>query len=165
MLLLLRSSTCTCNRYRSQLRLTEAAKQIPMFAGQTKLAHLWQQAQRVIQLLDLVDLCYPTGSGHIIFDNLSTHMTDEVVDWFEEHPRWKAHFTPTHASWLNQIECAFAELQRCVLARGSFSSTEDLRVKVYEYLWWHNELAKPFQWSYRPKSWSNNSGQTSGGRH
>lgn len=68
-----------------------------------------------IDLLDCVDACYPTGSGHIIMDDLSTHTTDEVLEWFEEHPRWKVHFTPKHASWLNQIECAFSELQRRAL--------------------------------------------------
>lgn len=118
-----------------------------------------------VQLLDLVDACYPTGRGHIVLDNLSTHTTDEVLDWLEEHPRWTLHFTPTHASWLNQIECAFSDLQRRVLARGSFPSKEDQRQKVYEYLWWRNENGKPFRWSYRPKSWSVNPDNTSGGRH
>lgn len=118
-----------------------------------------------IDLLDLVDACYPTGCGHLIVDNLSTHTTDEVDDWLDEHPRWKLHFTPKHASWLNQIECAFSDLQRYVLARGSFSSKVDLREKIYAYMWWHNETGQPFRWSYRPKSWSTNPGQTSGGRH
>jgi transposase len=118
-----------------------------------------------VQLLDQVDICYPTGSGHIILDNLSTHTTDEVLDWLEEHPRWTLHFTPKHASWMNQIECEFADVQRCVINRGSFSSKDDLQVKVYEYLRWRNETAEPSRWSYRPKSWSVNSGQTSGGRH
>ncbi|MFT3763961.1 MAG: IS630 family transposase [Minicystis sp.] len=55
-----------------------------------------------IQLLELVDACYPTGRGHIICDNLSDHDTDDVIEWFEEHPRWTRHFTPKHASWLNR---------------------------------------------------------------
>jgi transposase len=75
------------------------------------------------------------------------------------------HFTPKHASWLNQIECAFSDLQRCVLNRGSFDSKEDQQQKIYEYIWWHNENGKPFTWSYRPKSWSDNPAPTSGGRH
>jgi transposase len=115
-----------------------------------------------IVLLDWVDACYPTGSGHIIMDNLATHATDEVLEWFEEHPRWRMHFTPKHASWINQIECAFSDLQRRVLGRGSFSSKEDLQQKLYQYIRWHNERGRPFKWSYRPKSWSANSGGTSG---
>ena len=119
-----------------------------------------------LDLLDLVEACYPTGNGHIILDNLSTHTTDEVLDWLEEHPRWKLHFTPKHASWMNQIECAFSDLQRHVLARGSFSSKDDLRAKIYAYMWWHNETGQPFRWSYRPKSWSAaNPGETSDRRH
>jgi hypothetical protein len=118
-----------------------------------------------VQLLDLVDACYPTGNGHFVLDNLSTHTTDEVFDWFEEHPRWKLHFTPKHASWMNQIECAFSDFRRCVLARGSFSSKNDLREKGRDYMLWKNETGRPFEWSYRPKSWSTNPGHTSGGGH
>ena len=118
-----------------------------------------------LQLLDLVDACYPTGRGHIILDNLNTHTSEDVHEWIEEHPRWTLHFTPKHASWLNQIECAFSDLQRCVLNRGSFDSKEDQQQKIYEYIWWHNENGKPFTWSYRPKSWSDNPAPTSGGRH
>ena len=61
-----------------------------------------------VQLLDGVDQCYPTGRGHLVCDNLFDHNTDDVLDWLEEHPRWTMHFTPKHASWLNQIECAFS---------------------------------------------------------
>jgi hypothetical protein len=83
----------------------------------------------------------------------------------EERPRWQVHFTPKHASWMNQIECAFSILQRRVLQRGSFSSKDDLRDKLYQYMWWHNEREHPFKWSYRPKSWSTNPAQTSCERH
>jgi transposase len=113
----------------------------------------------------VVDVCYPTGNGHIVCDNLSAHDTDDVLDWFEEHPRWTRHFTPKHASWMNQIECAFSILARRVLARGSFASTDELREKIYAYLLWHNEFGRPFRWSYRPKSWSTKPGYTSDARN
>ncbi len=45
--------------------------------------------------------------------------------WFDEHPRWTRHFTPTPASWLNQIECWFSILARHILRRGSFTSTDE----------------------------------------
>jgi transposase len=122
-------------------------------------------AATFIDLLNVIDTCYPTGRGHIICDNLSMHDTDDVLDWFDEHPRWTRHFTPKHASWLNQIECAFSILDRRVLARGSFASKDKLRDKIYAYLLWHNEGAHPFRWSYRPKSWSENPGHSSAGRH
>ena len=52
------------------------------------------------------------------------------LDWLEEHPRWTMHFTPKHASWLNQIECAFSILQAKVLARGTFTSLDELRAAL-----------------------------------
>jgi len=118
-----------------------------------------------VQLLDLIDACYPTGRGNIVCDNLSAHDTDDVVEWFEEHPRWRQHFTPKHASWLNQIECAFSILHERVLKRGSFTSLQDLQERIYAYLVWHNETDQPFEWSYRPKSWSEKHAQTSDWRH
>lgn len=122
-------------------------------------------AAMFVELLDLIDACYPAGRGHIVCDNLSAHDTDDVLDWFDEHPRWKRHFTPKHASWLNQIECMFSILTKHVLARGSFVSCEELQEKIYAYMLWFNETAQPFEWSYRPRSWSRKSDKTSGGRH
>lgn len=108
-----------------------------------------------VDLLDLADVCYPEGRGHFVCDNLSAHDTDDVLDWLEDHPRWTMHFTPKHASWLNQIECAFSFVGRHVLARGSFVSLEELRQCVHDYMIWFNQQpAPPFKWSYRPKSWS-----------
>jgi transposase len=106
-----------------------------------------------VDLLDVIDECYPSGRGHIICDNLSAHDTDDVFAWFEEHPRWTRHFTPKHASWLNQIEDMFSIVQSRVLARGSFRSTDELCERIYEYMLWHNDTSQPFNWTYRPKSW------------
>lgn len=106
-----------------------------------------------VDLLNVVDVCYPRGRGHLVMDNLSAHDTDDVLDWLDDHPRWTRHFTPKHASWLNQIECAFGILDRRVLARGSFISTDDLCDKIYAYMLWHNRTDQPFHWSYRPTSW------------
>jgi transposase len=116
-----------------------------------------------IDLLDIIDTVYPSGRGHIIMDNLSAHDTSEVNEWFDEHPRWTRHFTPKHASWLNQIECWFSILGRHVLARGSFTSPDDLAAKIDAYVEWYLKTDQPFQWSYRPKSWRMD-GQTSGER-
>ncbi|HVS61303.1 MAG TPA: IS630 family transposase [Gemmatimonadaceae bacterium] len=106
-----------------------------------------------VELLDVIDTVYPAGPGHIIMDNLSAHDTPDVNEWFDEHPRWTRHFTPKHASWLNQIECWFSILGRHVLARGSFTSQEELAAKVDAYVEWYLKTDQPFHWSYRPKSW------------
>ncbi len=116
-----------------------------------------------VELLDAVATCYPRGKGHLICDNHSAHKTEDVLDWLDANPRWTLHFTPKHASWLNQVEHFFSILQRRVIARGSFTSKEDLAEKVTRYILWHNERGRPFRWSYRPRSWSEESAQTSGG--
>jgi hypothetical protein len=79
-------------------------------------------------------------------ENLSDHDTDNANQWFDDHPRWTRHFTPKHASWLNQVEDAFSILQSRVIARGSFTSKDDLRDKIYAYLGWHNQTDQPFHW-------------------
>ena len=112
-------------------------------------------SQTFVELLDFVAWSYPKGRGHFVCDNLSAHDTDDVHDWLEEHPRWQLHFTPKHASWLNQIECAFSLFGRQVLARGSFESTDALQRLSYQYLLWFNALNEPaFEWSYRPASFN-----------
>lgn len=106
-----------------------------------------------VDLLDVVDRCYPTGRGHIIVDNLSDHDTPDVHEWFDEHPRWTLHFTPRHASWLNQIECAFSILGRQLLARGSFHSVDALKDAIYRWMLWFNaQQQPPFHWTYRPSA-------------
>ena len=107
-----------------------------------------------VELLDVIEAVYPPGRGHIIMDDLSAHDTPDVNEWFDEHPRWMRHFTPKHASWLNQIECWFSILTRQLLARGSFTPTDDLAAKIDAYVAWYLQTDRPFRWSYRPKSWA-----------
>lgn len=82
-----------------------------------------------IRLLDHLDSELPEVAGQqivAISDNLSTRDTQEVTDWLEAHPRWSFQFTPTHASWLNQIEIFFSILYRRLLRHGAFTSEQDL---------------------------------------
>lgn len=61
------------------------------------------------------------------------------------------HYTPVHASWLNQIEIWLSILARKVLRRGSFASVEDLQAKVLAFIEYYNRtMAKPFRWTYKP---------------
>ena len=94
----------------------------------------------------------PQGKAvHAILDNLQVHKTPEVVTWLEAHPRWSFHFTPTHASWLNQIELFFSILSRRLLRRGVFSSTADLKAQLLAFIERYNPTAKPFAWTYAGK--------------
>lgn len=84
---------------------------------------------------------------HIVLDNYATHKTAEVTAWLEKHPRFKLHFTPTSASWMNLVERFFAEITTKRIRRGSYSSVEDLEEAIYDYLLRHNTKPKPFVWS------------------
>lgn len=88
---------------------------------------------------------------HAILDNLQVHKTPEVEAWLEAHPRWRFHFTPTHASWLNQLELWFSILSRRLLKRGVFKSQADLKAKLLGFIERYNPTAKPFAWTYEGK--------------
>lgn len=84
---------------------------------------------------------------HLVLDNYATHKTPEVKAWIEKHPRFKLHFTPTSASWLNLVERFFAEITARRIRRGSYSSVDELEAAIFDYLLLHNARPKPFVWS------------------
>jgi transposase len=113
-------------------------------------------------------------SIHIVLDNLNTHyhaLTCQVVADFchctmgpietgrqrkdflaDPSKRVVFHFTPSHASWLNQIEIWFSTLVRKVIRRGDFSSVDDLQDKIIRFIEYYNDyLAKPYKWTYTGK--------------
>ena len=85
---------------------------------------------------------------HVILDNYCTHKRND--DWLAQFDgRVRFHFTPTSASWLNQIEIVFSLLQRKTLNGGSFKSKEELSAAIEAFIERHNENAKPFRWRKR----------------
>ena len=82
-----------------------------------------------------------------VFPLNATHKTPEVKTWLEKHPRFKLHFTPTSASWLNLVERFFAEITTKRIRRGSYTSVDDLEDTIYDYLAQHNAKPKPFTWT------------------
>jgi len=85
---------------------------------------------------------------HVILDNYSPHKRND--DWLAKFEgRVQFHFTPTSASWLNQIEIVFSLLQRKALNGGSFKSKDQLREAIEAFFRRHNERAKPFRWRKR----------------
>jgi transposase len=89
-----------------------------------------------------------TREIHVIVDNLAAHKTKGVQAFLETHPRVHLHFTPTYASWLNQVELWFAKIERDLLARGIFTSLPDLARKIRRYIARYNENPKPIRWVY-----------------
>ncbi len=85
---------------------------------------------------------------HVILDNYSTHKKND--DWLAKFEgRVQFHFTPTSASWLNQIEIVFSLLQRKALRGASFKNKDQLREAIDAFIKKHNERAKPFRWRKR----------------
>lgn len=101
-----------------------------------------------IRFLELIDRETPRDKDlHMILDNLQVHKTPEVNAWLERHPRFHLHFTPTHASWLNQIEIWFSILGRRLLRRGIFTSKEDQAQQIAAFIEKYNRTSKPFAWT------------------
>jgi transposase len=84
---------------------------------------------------------------HLVMDNYGTHKTPAIKAWFARHPRFQVHFTPTSASWLNQVERWFATLTQKYLRRGTHRSTRQLEQAIRDYLAVHNANPKPFVWT------------------
>jgi len=113
-----------------------------------KTARRHTSAEFVSFLEDIV-ASQPAGKViHVIADNLWAHKTKLVDAFLEAHPNVSMHFTPTYSSWLNQVENWFAKIQRHVIARGVFSSLNDLRVKLLRYIRHYNKTATPIKWTY-----------------
>jgi putative transposase len=83
---------------------------------------------------------------HIVLDNYSTHKHANVKGWLARHPRYHLHFTPTYASWLNQVERWFGIITQRAIRRGSFRNVRELVVKIEQFVAAYNKNAKPFMW-------------------
>jgi transposase len=101
-----------------------------------------------MRFLKRLNRAYQGRELHLVVDNLSTHTHANVVAWLDKHANIHLHFTPTHASWLNQVELWFLKIERDAIARGVFTSLTDLRRKLMRYIKQYNKTATPFRWAY-----------------
>ncbi len=99
-----------------------------------------------LAFLRQVARAYPTGDLHVVLDNVSSHKTPEVRSWLERHPRITFHFTPTSASWMNQVETWFGILTRKAIRRGSFRSVRELVAMIEAFTRQWNDGSSPFHW-------------------
>lgn len=83
---------------------------------------------------------------HLLADNVSVHHGKLVRRWLAEHPRFVAHFTPVHCSWMNPVEQWFSILRRKRLRNPSFADTAALSTAIEQFITQWNERAHPFAW-------------------
>lgn len=106
--------------------------------------------QEWLKFLPLIDETIPSALQlHVICDNYGTHKHDKVQRWFQRHPRFHVHFTPTGSSWLNMVERFFRDLTQNRLRRGIFRDVEELITAIETYIDHHNDNPKPFIWTAR----------------
>ena len=106
------------------------------------------RAREFRAFLDEVESNLPADLDiHVVMDNASSHKTKLIRDWFAKRPRWHSHFTPTSASWLNQVERFFALLTEQQIRRGVHRSTAELEAAIERYIEAHNRDPKPFRWT------------------
>jgi transposase len=84
---------------------------------------------------------------HLVCDNYATHKTPAVKRWLAKNKRFKMHFTPTSASWLNLVERFFADITENAIRRGVFKSVAELETAITDYLAVRNAAPTPFTWT------------------
>jgi transposase len=98
--------------------------------------------------LDEIDRSVPPDlEVHLVLDNLRTHKTGTIRDWLAKRPRYRLHFTPTSASWLNLVEGWFALLTLRQLRRGVFPTVEALEAAIRRHIEATNVDPRPFVWT------------------
>ncbi|MHB1939423.1 MAG: IS630 family transposase [Candidatus Dormibacteria bacterium] len=106
--------------------------------------------QDFLRFLRLVDRTYPRRQVHLVLDNYAPHKHPAVQEWLRHHPRFHLHFTPTSASWMNQVETWFSLLERKAIRRGVFHSVAALRTAIQRFLDAWNDHKHPSTWVKRP---------------
>lgn len=104
--------------------------------------------QEFLQFLTHIDANVPTDLDiHLVLDNYSTHKHATVKRWLAARPRYHLHFTPTYASWLNQVEIWFNIVTQKAIRRGSFRSVKALVDNIASFERRYNPSAHPFIWT------------------
>jgi transposase len=127
--------------------------------GQVKAGHYKRRRRReFLDFMNEVIAEHPEQEIHVVLDNLNTHKPKHD-GWLARHKNVQFHYTPTHASWLNQIEIWFSILTRRALQGASFTSPQQVRSAIDLFIAAYNQKAAPFEWrktEVHPKSLKKN---------
>jgi transposase len=104
-----------------------------------------------LTLLAHLDLSLPPTitTIHLLADNVSVHHGQSVQQWLATHPRFVAHFTPVHCSWMNPVEQWFGILRRKRLRAPNFTDLAALQRAIHQFIAEWNAIAHPFRWTAR----------------
>ena len=123
--------------------------------GLVKTGHFKRRRRRqFLSFMNELVVDYPDQEIHVILDNLNTHKP-KIDRWLPKHPNVHLYYTPTHASWLNEVEIWFSILWKRALRNASFTSIQQVRQAITEFTEVYNETAHPFEWKateIRPKT-------------
>lgn len=114
--------------------------------GLVKTAHYQRRRRReFLDFMNEVVAGHADREIHVILDNLNTHKPKDDR-WLKRHKNVHFHFIPTYSSWLNQVECWFSILSRQALQGASFTSPQQLRQAIDNFVAAYNQKAAPFEW-------------------
>lgn len=115
--------------------------------GLVKVGHYPRRRRReFLDFMNSVVIGYPETELHVVLDNLNTHKPRHDR-WLAKHPNVHFHYTPTHASWMNQVECWFSILWRQALRGLNAISVRDVRESIDAFIEAYSQEAQPFEWS------------------
>ena len=109
--------------------------------------------QEFLQFLRHIEASVPEElEVHLIVDNYCTHKHAKVRRWLAARPRFHVHYTPTYASWLNQVEIWFNIITQRAIRRGTFKSVRELVAKIEIFVQHYNRRCHPFSWTATAES-------------
>jgi putative transposase len=104
--------------------------------------------QEYLDFLKEIDANVPQDLDiHLVVDNYCTHKHSKIKRWLAAHPRYQVHYTPTYASWLNQVEIWFNLITQRAIRRGTFRSVKELISKIDQFVQHYNLNTRPFVWT------------------
>lgn len=110
--------------------------------------HRRHRHQEYLEFLKHIEANVPPDLEiHLVVDNYATHKHPKVRRWIAAHSRYQVHYTPTYASWLNQVEIWFNLITQRAIRRGTFRSVKDLVFKIDQIVKHHNANTRPFVWT------------------